>query len=214
VSRWRTNYCGAFTMAGLYVNTVVGDVTGEYILSMFIDTFDPALLIGREDFGEPKKIAKVGLFREGNEFVGTVDRMGERLVDLRLTAGDDIGPSTKNSVTLSAKAQLALGGGLDGDAQLLATYGVTNVWVDRPGTGTLTLGGTTHDPLNEFPVREVVSAGYVESELLGGRPDSNGEYLLGTVPAEQFLPYHYGRLDDWSAHDALLGNWTPHNTQP
>lgn len=204
VTRWVTNYCGAFTMAGLYVDAVHEGVSGEYILSMFIDSQDAALLIGREGFGEPKKMASVGLMRSRNSFVGTVDRMGTRLMTLHVDAGDDVGPGegSQGGVLFSVKATLALGGGLQDDALLLAQEVKVTSSESRPGSGRVVLGGTPHDPLDEFPVRDVLNASYATQEL--GEPRAVGEsFIRAVIPAEEFLPYHYGRLDDWSAHDSL-----------
>ncbi|WP_167659930.1 acetoacetate decarboxylase family protein [Nocardia mangyaensis] len=202
VTRWVTNYCGAFTMAGLYVDSVHNGIEGEYILAMFIDGYDPALLIGREGFGEPKKMASIDLFRTQNSFVGTVDRMGTRLMTLHVDAGEDTGPAAGNGVLYSVKATLALGGGLQDDALLLAQEVEVRSPQVRPGTGSVVLGGTAHDPLDEFPVLEVLSASYATSEM--GQPRPVGDsYLQAVIPKEEFLPFHYGRLDDWSAHNAL-----------
>ncbi|GAA4550754.1 acetoacetate decarboxylase family protein [Pseudonocardia xishanensis] len=203
VTRWVTNYCGAFTMAGLYVDAAHDGLPGEYILSMFIDSYDAALLIGREGFGEPKKMASIDLFRSGNGFVGTVDRMGTRLMTLNVATGEDEGPSRGGGVLYSVKATLALGGGLQEDALLLAQEVDVTSSENRRGAGAVTLGGTAHDPLDEFPVLEVLGASYAVSEMGEPRPVAGGEHLRAVIPAEEFLPFHYGRLDDWSAHDAL-----------
>jgi acetoacetate decarboxylase len=202
VTRWVTNYCGAFTMAGLYVDAAHDGLHGEYILSMFIDTADAALLIGREGFGEPKKMASIDLMRSGNCFVGTVDRMGTRLMTLNVATGEDEGPSQGGGVLYSIKATLALGGGLQEDALLLAQEVDVMSSENRRGTGSVALGGTAHDPLDEFPVLEVLGASYAVSEMGEPRP-VGGKHLRAVIPAEEFLPFHYGRLDDWSAHDLL-----------
>jgi acetoacetate decarboxylase len=204
VTRWVTNYCGAFTMAGLYVDAAHDGLNGEYILSMFIDTSDAALLIGREGFGSPKKMASIDLVRSGNHFVGTVDRMGARLMTLNVATGEDEGPSQGSGVLYSIKATLALGGkGLQEDALLLAQEVDVKSTENRRGTGSVALGGTPHDPLDEFPVVEVLGASYAVSEMGEPRPVGGGKHLRAVIPAEEFLPFHYGRLDDWSAHDAL-----------
>lgn len=202
VSRWRTNYCGSFAMAGIYVRARHQQLEGEYILSMYINE-DSGLLIGREDFGEPKKMARVELYQEPDEFIGTVERSGVELMRLRLSAGADVGPSTSAGVSFSVKATLKLGGGLQSDALVLASRGESDLLVNRPGTGALTLTSSPHDPVGDFAVREIVSAGYVVTARRAHRNDGYPE-LLDTIPAEKFLPFHYGRLDDWSAHNTLL----------
>ena len=70
----------------------------------------------------------------------------------------------------------------------------------RPeGTGTLRLRSTVHDPLADIEVYELRGASYIEGDLLSTcRP-------LARLPAEEFVPYLYGRLDDWSALDTENG---------
>ncbi|WP_408899778.1 acetoacetate decarboxylase family protein (plasmid) [Nocardioides sp. R1-1] len=206
VTRWVTNYCGTFTMAGLYLDAEHDGQSGEYVLSMFIDSYDAALLIGREGFGEPKKMGSVELVRCGNSFMGTVDRLGTRLMTLKVEAGEDLGPSKGSQAgnLYSIKATLDLDGTLQGDAFLMAQQLEVNSSETRTGPGSLVLGGSPHDPIDEFPILEVLSGSYAVQELYGSRyPD--GGYQRAVIPGEEFLPYHYGRLDDWSAHDVLSG---------
>src|SRR5688500_18222597 len=190
VTRWMSNYCGSFTMAGLYIDAVHAGVRGEYVLSMIIDTTDAALLIGREGIGEPKKMGSVELFRNGNSFVGTVDRYGTRLMTLRVHAGDDVGASTDEGVIYSVKATLALGGGLQEDALLLAQRLTVHSPEKRPGTGTAVLGGSAHDPFDELPVLEVMDASYAISHMGNARPIDDS-YIRAVIPKDDYLPYHY-----------------------
>ena len=67
--------------------------------------------------------------------------------------------------------------------------------VNRAGEGHLRLAGTVHDPLHEIPVVKIVGAGYVEGDF------SARCRAIARIPAPAFLPYAYGRLDDWSALD-------------
>jgi acetoacetate decarboxylase len=57
------------------------------------------------------------------------------------------------------------------------------------------LQGTVHDPIDEIPVLSVVRASFVECDLAAECQS------VATVPAAEFLPYHHGRHDDWSALD-------------
>ena len=61
----------------------------------------------------------------------------------------------------------------------------------------LTLGNTIHDPLAEIEVVEILGAIYVEGDI-----DSRCR-TLATVKAQEFLPYAYGKIDDWTALDNL-----------
>jgi len=202
VTRWMSNYCGSFTMAGLYVDAVHEGVVGEYVLSMIIDTSDAALLIGREGIGEPKKMGSVELFRTENAFVGTAGRYGTRLMNLRVEAGEDVGASVDTGVIYSVKATLALGGGLQDDPLLLAQELTVHSSEKRPGTGSVVLGGSPHDPFDELPVLDVMNASYAISTMGNAHPIGDS-FIRAVLNKEDYLPYHYGHLDDWGAHDTL-----------
>jgi acetoacetate decarboxylase len=196
ISRWSTSYCGAFTMATVYVSARYGDLEGDYYLAMYIDSSDAALLIGREEIGEPKKMASVELFRNRDSYFGTVERHGVRLIELRLDPTRDLGPSVGQGVGFCVKATLAVdGNGLDGDAKLCRSDSVDDRWLNLEGTGHVALSSSAHDPLDELEVREVVRAAYAQGEIR-----VTGRSVLTEIPGDAFLPYHYGRLDDWTAH--------------
>ena len=55
---------------------------GFFIASMSV-TNDIALILGREVFRYPKKIANINLEEEGNQVKGWTDRYGFRFLDLR-----------------------------------------------------------------------------------------------------------------------------------
>jgi hypothetical protein len=57
------------------------------------------------------------------------------------------------------------------------------------------LGETAHDPLAEVEIVEVISVAYSEADSYA-RTRS-----LTTVDAEAFLPYAYGKVDDWTVLD-------------
>ena len=52
-----------------------------------------------------------------------------------------------------------------------------------------------HDPLDELPSCSVLGARFVEADLIASCE------AVATTPADVFLPFHYGRHDDWSALD-------------
>lgn len=196
ISRWSTSYCGAFVMATVYLSARYDGIDGDYYLAMYIDSNDAPLLIGREEIGEPKKMADVALFRDRSRYFGWVERHGVRLIELELEPTRDLGPSTGEGIGFCVKATLAVdGNGLDGDAKLCRSDSVDDRWLNLEGPGRVSLRGTVHDPLDELEVREVVRAAYAQGEL-----QVRSRSLLSTIPGEAFLPYHYGRLDDWTAH--------------
>ena len=195
VGRWQSNCVGDFHGGAIYVGAQHDGVVGEYVLAMYMDG-DVPTIYGRDLFGEPKKLAESQVHRHGTEFSGWVDRMGTRLIELHASLPDELAPSESEGVNFNFKARPAANGvGLEEDAILTRASFQSIVVGGRSGTGTVTLRGNVHDPLHEIPVVSVLGASFVECDLIAHCE------AVATVPADQFLPYHYGRHDDWSALD-------------
>jgi acetoacetate decarboxylase len=195
VGRWQSNCVGDFHGGAIYVSARHDGVDGAYVLAMYMDG-DMPTIYGRDLFGEPKKLAESQVHRHGSEFSGWVDRGGVRLIELRASLPDEIGPSEGEGTNFNFKARPAANGvGLEEDAILTRATFQSIVAGGRQGTGTVTLRGNVHDPLNEIPIVSVLGAGFVECDLIAHCE------AVATVPADQFLPFHYGRHDDWSALD-------------
>jgi acetoacetate decarboxylase len=192
VGRWQSNCVGDFAGGALYVPARHGGVDGEYVLAMYMTT-DAAIIYGRELFGEPKKQCTTGLHRGASTMVGWIDRHGVRLIDLRAELDTELAPSSAIGVTYNIKATPSCTGvGLEDDAILtLAEFDVT-LTAHRTGTGTVTLASTPHDPLGDIPIGAVRDAIHQEGDLV---PTCR---RVATIPAATYLPYAYGRMDDWS----------------
>ncbi len=77
---------GTFAVAARH-----GDRDGFYPLLMPMTT-EQAVVGGRETFGEPKKLAEVGLDVRGDSVVGTVARMGVTIIEITGTLGAELVP--------------------------------------------------------------------------------------------------------------------------
>ena len=193
VGRWQGSCIGDYAGGSLYLAARHDGVDGAYPIAMWMDS-EASVLFGREVFGEPKKLATMGLFRNGNRVHGYLERHGVRLLDLHAELGADAGPSHTDAFAFNYKARPAANGvGLDGPARLTVVHFHGNVKSQREGTGTVTLRATAHDPLDEIPVVSVVRAYLQEHDMVGTCEE------VATIPAERFLPYYYGRTDDWLA---------------
>jgi acetoacetate decarboxylase len=195
IGRWQSNCVGDYCGGAIYVAARHEGVDGDYVLAMYMDA-DPAIIFGRDLFGEPKKQARSQLYHSGSRFRAWVERGGVRLIDLEAELPDDLGPGEGEGVNFNFKARPAVSGsGLEEDAILtLATFHTT-VHTSRAGTGSVALGGSVHDPLDEIRVASILGARFVECDIAAE------SRAVTTVPADRFLPYHHGRHDDWSALD-------------
>jgi len=193
VGRWQSNCVGDYAGGALYVAARHEDIEATYVLAMYMTT-DHAVVIGRELFGEPKKQCTTGLNRGGTRMTGWIERLGTRLIELEADLPVDHGPTTGSGANFNVKAwPSCTGRGLEDDAILTLAEFELNLTASSEGTGTVRLRGTVHDPLDEIEVVSVVRALYVEGDLVArARP-------LARIPADEYAPYAYGRMDDWSA---------------
>jgi acetoacetate decarboxylase len=195
VGRWQSNCVGDFDGGAIYLPARYGDIEGEYVLAMYMNS-DTAILYGREVFGEPKKQASTTLNHGENHAVGTITRGNSTIMTLRATFDKEHGPATLKGANFNIKAMPdATGNGLEFDPILtLADFDV--VWTrDREGTGSVVLESTVHDPLGSIPLLGVSTATWQEGDLYASTS------RLATIPAADFLPYFFARIDDYSQLD-------------
>lgn len=199
VGRWQSNCVGDYEGGALYVSARHQGVEATYVLAMYMTT-DHAIVLGRDIFGEPKKQCTTHLNRGGQRLSGWVERHGVRLIEITGDLTVEHGPTEGQGANFNIKATPSCtGDGLEGDAILTLAEFDVKLTSNREGTGTVKLRGTAHDPLDELEVVSVKRATYLEGDLFARcRP-------VARIPAADFLPYAYGRYDDWS----LLDTATP-----
>ncbi|MFI5035486.1 MAG: acetoacetate decarboxylase family protein [Acidimicrobiales bacterium] len=193
IGQYRSNCVGDFAGAGIYLPARFGDVTGVYVLTMFMDT-DAAVIFGRETFGEPKKLASVNFSYGSRSVSASVRRHGVELISAAADLGVDAGPVSSTSYAFNVKSWTAADGeGLEADAVLTQTRFETRLRVNQVCEGSIALRSTVHDPLGELVIKRVKRVNYYEGD------HSTFAKAVATIPAATFLPYAYGRNDDWSA---------------
>jgi len=169
-----------------------GSTEGEYALFMPMTT-EQATIGGRETFGEPKKIADVTLQLDGDRVAAWIERMGFRIADLSGQLGDELPGYEKDKVDFYFKLSPNPDGvGLDGDPPFVYCHRHESARAIRRIDGELKLMESPLDPLADFPVQRIVSMEY--AEISGTQ---RGE-IVGTVPADDLLPYVHQRYDDLS----------------
>jgi len=194
IGRWQSNCVGDFQGGALYMAARFAGVDGGYALAMWMDT-DRSTIFGRDLYGEPKKMARVGLERTGDHVAGFIERDGVRLIEAEAELSTEHPPRTVERRALNIKARPAAGAdGLQEDAIVTCALNVESRELHLEGSGSVRLTGTAHDPVDELEVLSVVRATYVVSDA------SATIEPIGTIPGPDFEPWFYGRSgDDWSA---------------
>ena len=127
-----------------------------------------------------------------------------RLIELHGEMTKDTGAFDAEGYNFNFKARPAANGvGLEEDAILTRAKFDVHAAASMEGAGSVVLRGTVHDPLDELPVRTVKRATYTECDLIGSCE------AVATTPADVFVPFHYGRHDDWSELDTESANVVP-----
>jgi acetoacetate decarboxylase len=195
IGRWQSRGVGDYAGCSLNLAARHGTVEGGYALAMWMDT-EPAVVFGRDVFGEPKKLANARLFRDGDRFRAHLERHGTRLVEIEADISEWSGPSREERIAFNFRSRPAADGvGLDGPAVLTRATFTTEVKRGGTGTGSIVLRGTDHDPLDEIEIVSVAWASFQEHDVFA-RCEA-----VDSVPADRFLPYHHGRNDNWLALD-------------
>lgn len=191
VSRWRSNCVGDFAASAIYVSARHGDLAGDYVLAMFMDS-DVPMLFGRDLFGEPKKIGASSLFRNNDHMSGRLVRSRTALIEIEADLGPDRGPTSLVGRNFNVKYQLAPDGSrLVGTPTLTLAEFDQQITVRRSGDATLCLSGTVHDPLSDLEVVDVLGAVYVETSMSATCVER------APMDANAFLPLALGRADFW-----------------
>ena len=193
VGEWESNCVGSFTGGSVLIAVRHGDESGDYPLAMWMNS-GPSVMFGREVFGEPKKLCASELSKSGDRARGWVERHGVRLLDLHAELKGHQQLGEVSGVVFNVKAQMSASGiGLDGDATLTRMSFVTRLRVHRSAAASAKIESSPHDPLDELGLVEPRGARYIEGDQTAMCEE------IGTIPAVDFLPFHLGRADDWTA---------------
>lgn len=189
-----SNFGVSYNEAAMFVQASFpgeqGKIDGVYCPCMYVDD-DVAMIGGREIYGLPKKIAKIGLKKEGDKVTGTLERGEIKIVDME--------------ATLTAKAEGTMGFGptfslrifpspnVEGlsMAEILSIDITTEAKEVHTGTGTLKFEKSEADPLYE--IEPVMQMGMIYT--IGTPKMSKGTVLLRAMgeDTEKYLPFVYSR---------------------
>lgn len=190
LQRVRIEGMAPFGSAVFSVTARHGDVEGDYPLFMPQST-EQSVTGGRETFGEPKKLARIEVERDGDRVTAGVDRLGYRLikVDGRVTGAAPLPPDQVNTEFYFKFLRAPDGGGIT-DPHLV--YGEYHRHYELLETieGDVELGESPLDPVADIAIREVTSITWCRRRTVQvGR-------IAARVPQEWLLPYVHQRYDD------------------
>ena len=189
----RSNCVGPFNGCSFNIACTYDGKPGLYCLTMPMNT-DTAVIFGRELYAEPKKVAEITLdVRDDGRARGAVTRHGVTYIELRGTFEEELAPVQLESVSSHYYFKYlpsADGHGFAHDPELVrVTHRAATHQLAR-GTGIVTFRESPHDPVIDIPVLSVLAA-----TLSEGETHTTAE-VVTTVPAEQFRPYAFGKMDD------------------
>ena len=177
--------------ASFGVRVEYDDKPGNYLLTMPMSS-EQAVVLGRERFGEPKKIANIEFDAVGPEMSASVERMGIRYLAVRGTRARELGRREVREYSYCFKAfpSATAGKGFDQDPQLVRLewcHDFERVWRLE---GELELLDSPFDPVADLPVRKMVEFEYTE-----GTTSSSGR-VLRPIPGDWLLAFIHQRYDD------------------
>ncbi|MCK9520416.1 MAG: acetoacetate decarboxylase family protein [Dehalococcoidia bacterium] len=190
-----SNCVGGFFGASVNLACTFQGEPGLYCLAMPMNT-DTAIIFGRELYAEPKKLAAIDVEQRGQHVRGTVTRHGITYIELSVALEGEPTEIDHQAIThhyYFKHLPSADGRRLAFDPQLVR---VTHTGTTRQlvrGAATLVFRESQHDPLIDIPVLEVESGAYSVGET-----HTRAE-VVATVPADDFLPWAFAKVDDYSA---------------
>jgi acetoacetate decarboxylase len=204
----RTNLGISYAEIGLFLSAEFRGEEGVYCLGMNV-TDDMALILGRERFGYPKKLAEVTLMRAGQRVTGRtrrhevhycevdVDLTGKfnepvmnELVTQRLQS-----PGGANQVIYNFKHFPAANGHIDEasfdyDPRLVRSVAERKLTAMQIGEARLALHPSKYDPWSEVEVVRTLGALYAVGELT--LPPGS---VVAETDAATFAPYAFMKRD-------------------
>lgn len=160
---------GDYTESGQVIPVSFNGVEGGYVHSMFLDDLAP-IVGGREIWGFPKKYGNPHLCVKKDTLIGTLDYDGVRVATATMGYKyQELDKEKIKQTLLGANFLLKIIPRVDGTAQVceLVEYRLTDVVVKsaHTGPGALELHPHAMAPLADLPVRKVLSATHILTDL-------------------------------------------------
>jgi acetoacetate decarboxylase len=165
---------------------------GNYGLGYVMNS-DTAVIFGRDLWGEPKKLGKTRLTREGDKLTGTVERYGQELIRVEAVAERAKTPPAMTTLECfhfkySIKPDAT---GIENVRLVNVTFNSKIQTLEICKVNQVKLTETIMDVYGNIPIVKIVGGTYSQYDTIG-----SGRYLA-EVDAEQFLPYAFSNHDDY-----------------
>lgn len=199
----KTNFGPAYHEGALFLRAEFEGVAGNYCLAMPV-TGDLAMAGGREEFGYPKKMARIEFSRHGDRVDGSVERHGLRFFDVRarlsgtpnakefeeIVAGES---GEQGTVSYNFKHFFAPdGSGFDYNPRLVRERVILRPSVAEFAEVEVVLGDSTYDPWSEVEIVRMLGGVYA----VGHNTMLPGEVVAEVDPVA-FAPYMILKWDHW-----------------
>lgn len=198
----KTNWGLPYLESALCLSAQHGSEEGIFVLSMPV-TNDIALILGREIFGYPKKMAEISLEREGNDIRGWTERHGIRFLEVKAKMSGVFNNESAQKLvmeSLQSNPDFLIynfkyfgapeGNGFDYNPRLMKEIVTRKLKRVELGEAELVLRPSEYDPWDDVIVEEVFGAIYSMSDMTM----LPGKIVAEADPAE-FLPFAYMKLD-------------------
>ncbi|MHA1129373.1 MAG: acetoacetate decarboxylase family protein [Candidatus Helarchaeota archaeon] len=178
---------------------------GNYHLAMHVDD-DRALIGGREICGFPKKIAQIGLEREGSDIKAWSERLGTRNIEIHAKLTGKFNSSEFPEIMKQFKMMPSRKRGnisynfkyfpspdktgFDYPPRLVRQETLIHPITMEMGEAQISVNSSVHDPWGELEIVQVLGALYLKTDntMLPGK-------VVAEVDSETFLPYSYIKWD-------------------
>lgn len=167
-----------------------GERRGDYPLFMPQST-EQSVTGGRETFGEPKKLGRIAVQRDGDRITATVERMGYHLITLkgRVTGPAELPDDQVNTEFYFKFLRSPDGNGITDPHMVYGEYHRHYELLENID-GTLELGESPLDPVADIVIREIRSITWCRRRTI------QVARIAERVPQEWLLPYVHQRYDD------------------
>lgn len=198
----RTNFGVTYLESALSLLAQYNGEEGVFCLAMPV-TDDIALILGREVFGYPKKIARINLEREGNDVKGWTERHGIRFFEVKAKLTGKFNDAiAQQMITQRMKTNPDVvvynfkyfpapeGEGFDYNPRLVKEVVTRKPKSIEMGEAELILRPSDHDPWCDVEIVRVLGALYTigDNTMLPGS-------VVADVDQTEFAPYAFMKLD-------------------